>query len=153
MKLLPYDTMTIDVPEATEKVADSLRQHVEPKKWFRLSHDHAPFQGQVDELGFTISRIIHYQNSFLPILHGRFSTQQYGTKVHVRITLHPLVLAFLCVWFGMLAMFSLPILQGVDAANLLITGGMGLFVIALTLGGFWFEVPKARRLLQDALTM
>ena len=155
MKLLPYDTMTVDVPAPIEKVVDSLRRHVEPRKWFRLSHDHVPFQGEVHESGFTISRIIHYRNSFLPVLHGRFESQESSTAVHVRITLHPLVIGFLCVWFGTFAVFSFagvfPLVQDGDATFLLCCGGMGLFAVLLTLGAFWFEVPKAKRLLQDAL--
>jgi hypothetical protein len=59
-------------------------------RWWR-SKPPKPFEGTVTPNGFTISRVIHYRNSFLPILNGRFTPTPTGTAITVHMTIHPLV--------------------------------------------------------------
>ena len=159
MTILPYKRVTIDVPKPPAEVAADLRAFVEPRKWFRFSWNHKPFEGNVFPTGFRIWRIIHYRNSFRPVLHGHFEETSDGTRVHVTMKLHPLVFGFLCYWFGFLALFSLAgglaSIQNAGANSFLLgfgfCAGMGLFGFGLTYFGFWFEVPKSRKLLEQAL--
>ena len=147
--------MEIDVPAPIEQVVAFLRQEVEPTQWFRFSREHVSFEGHVDNSGFTISPIIRYRNSFLPVLYGRLTSQPGSTVVRVRMTLHPFAMGFLSVWFGVLTMFAvfaLRFFQNSDTTTLLLAlVGMGLFGVVLTLICFWIEVPMAKRLLRDAL--
>ncbi|MCA9227000.1 MAG: SRPBCC family protein [Planctomycetales bacterium] len=153
MKLLPYDTMTIHVPLPVESVKELLRQHVAPVRWFRRVTKRVAFKGQVSESRFKISRSIEYRNSFLPFLDGTFEPEAEGTTIHVRLTLHPLVVAFLCCWFGSLVLFAIgnifPLFRDGEPTILFAVGGFAVFSALLTLVGFWAEVPKSRRLLSE----
>ena len=118
----------------------------------RFSRDHAPFQGEVYPGGFRISRIIHYRNSFLPMITGEFQPGAAGTKVVIRMGLHPFVTVFLCVWFGGVGLGLFAVLSGIRSgqtspAMLLAPVGMLLFGWGLAFAGFWFEARKQKRML------
>jgi hypothetical protein len=100
MKLWPTDRFEVETTMSVDDVVEALKTKIEPKRWFRLSPSHASFQGTISRDGFKITRIIQYRNSFLPIVTGRFLPGNSGIKVAIRLGLHPLVVAFLCVWFG-----------------------------------------------------
>lgn len=58
------------------------------------------FEGTVSEEGFDINRILrYYRNSFLPVIHGRFSPLGQGVRIEVTMTFHIVVWA-LCL-FGL----------------------------------------------------
>ncbi|MFN6568623.1 hypothetical protein [Dendronalium sp. ChiSLP03b] len=99
MKVLPYNTFTILTTDPLPIVLQRLGAKVEPTKIFRFSTKHAPYQGTISEQGFQISRIIHYRNSFLPVIRGDFEVQPHQTAVHIQMSLHPFVMAFLGFWF------------------------------------------------------
>jgi hypothetical protein len=113
----------------------------------------APFIGKIDGDAFHLRRDIRYRNSFLPQINGRVVATPTGTRVFVTMHVHPLVGAFMLFWFGGVAFgtcvaFShLPI----GAAPTLIPIGMLVFGTALTLGAFYPEAFKARRLLEQGI--
>jgi hypothetical protein len=64
--------------------------------------------------------------------------------------LHPLVLAFMLFWLGGVGLGAVAALrQGDGGAATLVPIGMFVFGVALTLGGFYPEAIKARRLLEQ----
>ncbi len=107
MKLWPHDSFEINSPLTSECLVESLRNRVEPRKLLRFSRDHAEFQGTVSPDGFSIQRIIHYRNSFLPVIEGRFHRAACGTRVVVRMRLSAFAMAFLCVWLGVMGLVSI----------------------------------------------
>lgn len=80
-----------------EDIVRKLEAHIEPVKWFRISRDHKPLQGEVSREGFKITRLPEF---FLPIIRGTFKLGQPGVKVIIRNGLHAFVTAFMCVWFS-----------------------------------------------------
>ncbi|MHC5676375.1 hypothetical protein [Nostoc sp.] len=70
MKILPNDTFIILTSDSLPIVLQRLNAFVGSTKAFRFSRKHAPYQGTISESGFQISRIIHYRNSFLPVIQG-----------------------------------------------------------------------------------
>jgi hypothetical protein len=153
MKFLPYDKFEIETTMSPEAFVAALNSQVEPKRLFRMSSNHLPFQGDISRDGFRITRIIHYRNSFLPIVSGKYFPGPSGIVVEIWMGLHPLVIVFMCVWFGGVGFGAFAMLSGLVTGQvqaspiLLIPFGMLLFGWALVSGGFWFEAKKQKRML------
>src|SRR5713226_1590989 len=82
------------------RAAKVLQKIVEPAKTFRwpFSSDPRYFEGSVEEDCFTISRIISYGNSFLPIIEGRFQSE--GSNI---VTLNMrMAWPVMVFWYGIL---------------------------------------------------
>ncbi len=155
MTLLPFEKVRLVSPAPPEEVMRRLAASVEPKKWLRFSRDHLPFQGQLRADGFTIARIIHYRNSFLPTVVGRVHAQPGGGAV-IEATLRPnwAVLVFSALWMaGLLVAGFTVVAKRVSADGhltpALILGGMLLAGYGLILGGFAFEARRAKRFLES----
>jgi len=157
MKFFPWYHYDIQTSLNREKVVELLGLEVEPRKWLRISRRHKRFEREVTWEGFKIMRIIHYRNSFLPIVHGRFEQGDRGIDIKVRMRLHPFAMAFMCFWFGSLGfgicMTGAGIICGKTKLSpfLRIPFGMILFGWLLVSGGFWFEAKKATVLLNDIM--
>jgi hypothetical protein len=153
MRFWPSDSFEIETTMTPEEIVDSLKCGVEPKKLFRFSSAHTVFQGDLMRDGFKISRIIHYRNSFLPIVHGTFRPGHSGSIVSIKMRLHRFVAAFMCFWFGGVVVGMLAVIFGLSSGKtqvslmLLIPFGMLAFGWALVSGGFWFEAKKQKLLL------
>ncbi|HEX8494010.1 MAG TPA: hypothetical protein VF658_14285 [Pyrinomonadaceae bacterium] len=148
MAFVPYEHFTIDTSLPFDKAVDRIAQLIEPKRSFRnpFSREHKEFEGSVTPQDFKISRIIHYRNSFLPIINGQFVKTPLGTRLTVRMTLHPFVIAFLILWSGVIGLSFVMALRESDgkaAAPFML--GMLAFVYLLTTGAFKWEARKARR--------
>ena len=66
------------------------------------------------------------------------------------MSLHPLVLVFMLFWLGIVGLGAAAALRrGEGGMGTLIPMGMFVFGVALTLGGFYPEAIKARRLLEQ----
>lgn len=162
--LLPYEHLIIDTYLSTEQAWAMLAEAIEPKKMFRwfLSGDHKPYQGQLHENGFEVTRIIHYRNSFLPVIKGRIRPNLGGSTIDIRMYPHPLVIVFMVIWlsgagFGACALFSnmlVSLLQSNKLSvefllGLVLPAGFLLFGYGLFWGGFKFESLKSRAFFQD----
>ncbi len=120
MNLLPNQRFAIQTSRPLPAVITALENHVEAPRmrWGFSRDDHAPYAGLVTPTGFEVRRIIHYRNSFLPQIKGRFESGPLGTTVHITMGLHPLVLAFLLMWSTPWLGLGLPILVfGVLSGN------------------------------------
>ncbi len=96
------------------------------------------FVGSVDSTGFKLTRIIDYQNSFSPVITGRFVATPAGTEVRVTMRLVVWVYAFIAA-IAMLSGLPNPGAGSTKTAWL-----PGVFVVLLTLAGFIPEVIAAR---------
>lgn len=112
-----------------------------------------PFIGAVEGESFRLHRDIAYRNSFLPRISGRVVATPAGTRIIVNMFLHPIVGAFMLFWLsgvGIAALTSFNTLHG-TTSPVLVPLGMFVFGVALTLGGFYPEAVKARRLLEQGI--
>ena len=157
-RLLPFVSCEIHSALSPEKIQNILRENTEPKVYFRASHEHKYFEGEVSKEEFRINRIIHYRNSFLPRIFGTIVPRDSGSVVKIKMKLHNFVTAFLGVWFGgiifaSIALFRQFSLVPSDASNFnFIPFGMFVFGIAIVSGGFWFEASKQKKKLIEMLS-
>jgi len=153
MKLWAHDRFEIETAMTPGEIVTKLNSKIEPTKLLRFSSPHAPFQGKISQNGFKITRIIHYRNSFLPVISGKFLSCFSGTKVEINMGLHPIVIAFMCVWFGGVGVaciaFPVSVFYGKTSMSpaMLIPFGMLAFGWALVSWGFWSEVKKQKPML------
>lgn len=146
MKVLPNDSFTILTPDALPIVLQRLNAQVEPTKAFRFSKKHPPYQGTISESGFLISRIIHYRNSFLPVIRGRFEVESHQTLIHVQMRIHPFVMAFLGFWFLSWYGAVIPITLTGAMPNYMAALFVGMPIIMLIIFwvAFWPEANRSR---------
>src|SRR5262249_51445915 len=91
MRLFPYVSFDIMVPDPPAAVATRIAACTKPDNWFLRffwgspfsSSDRFPFIGDVWDSGFRIRRNIWYGNSFRPELCGQFVHTSGGTQVRV----------------------------------------------------------------------
>ncbi|MGD1906002.1 MAG: WD40 repeat domain-containing protein [Leptolyngbyaceae cyanobacterium] len=140
MNLLPNQRFAIQTTHPLTQVIAALEKHIEaPRRRWGLSDHRAPYAGILTVSGFEIRRIIHYRNSFLPQIKGRFESGPLGTTVHVSMGLHPLVLIFLLMWSTPWLSFGIPILLfGVLPGNAPIEMGLMPLVPISILTVVWF---------------
>lgn len=151
MNLLPYARVSIQTTTPLSAVIAALEAHIEaPRVRWGFSRDHAPYTGTLTESGFEIHRIIHYRNSFLPRIRGQFEALPQGTIVHVTLSLHPLVLAFLlfwlCTWYGILLPVAvIGMLAGDVPPEIVPFIGLPLLALVAFWGAFWYEAKRSQR--------
>ncbi len=168
MLLLPYECLIVETHLSPEEVYRTLTSIVEPRRprwgfWFFWS-EHRPYRGKVSRDEFKITRIIHYKNSFLPIVKGRIQQEVGGSCVH--ITMHPRidVLVFMAFWLGALGYMGLSLvadiiisalwpdlIEPVFPSALLGIGGMFTFGYVLLMGAFKFESIKSKSFFRELL--
>ena len=160
MKFIPYEHLKIKTRLSADEVSKRLDEVIEPKRSFRwFEANRKPYQGNIEGPSFEISRIIHYRNSFLPIIKGEIQPEMSGSSVHITMRPHGFIIAFMIVWLGGVGFFFFIMLVSFissmtqnnirDAAVLLIPGGMFAFGYALLLGGFKFESIKSKKFFRD----
>jgi hypothetical protein len=147
MMLLPSVSFTVAIPDPAPVVAQRLAEKV--AWWGRWWFTRATYWGAVRETSFKVVPITYYRNSGMPVLCGRFESSPSGTIIHVTMRLQLSMLVFACAFCSLLAwplVVVLPLVLSGEAA-----WGVAAFLLflipfgyALTLGGFWFEVPRRR---------
>jgi hypothetical protein len=163
MLFAPFERLTIETPLPPEEVHQRLAQIIEPRQMFRFfSRDHKPYQGSLNHDRFEVSRIIHYRNSFLPVIKGEIQPGLGGSIIDITMHPHPFVIVFMIVWFGFTGTIFAGILctslisiwqsEGGSLGNLIgvsLPAGFVLFGYALVMGGFKFESVKSKAFFQE----
>ncbi len=111
-----------------------------------------PFFGSVEGTEFKCQRDIRYKNSFLPRIRGRVGRSPYGTRIDVTMSLHPIVAALMVIWLGGVGISAVVFGQSDGAPIAMMPIPMFIFGVGLTLGAFYPEAIKARRLLEQHLS-
>jgi hypothetical protein len=118
--------------------------------WRFFDSERKPFVGEVGTDSFSIYRDIWYQNSFLPRIRGRVEATLSGSKVSIKMSLHPLVTAMLGC-FVIMAAYSIinsySIVRSVRPFDYIFIA----FLAAIVPIGFIPEAIKAKRLLTEAI--
>ena len=100
LNLLPIETFTIQIQDSIPVVRQKLLAYVKNSSIVINHQNQSVFTGQVSEHGFKISRIINYQNPFLPIICGGFEHISGETVIYVEMKLNPAVSRFLYLYYG-----------------------------------------------------
>lgn len=160
MQLLPYHKLTIRTQEPLSMVIEKLEAQIQAPETFRwgFPRPHAPYTGTISESGFKIYRIIHYRNSFLPVIRGQFESSSDETLVHITMRLHPFVIAFLIFWLSIWYSISIPLfllefLSGnAPLLEALLFLGLPLFILLIFAATFRYEVNRSHRELTQIIT-
>lgn len=112
-KYLPVENYTLTSELSVEEIIRQLSENVEPKKNFRFSifskGSNKPYEGEVSANTFTISRIIDYRNSFLPVIRGRIIRIHGKTLINVKMQPAIFVIVFMSLWLGVIGFACLVI--------------------------------------------
>lgn len=164
-KYLPFESYRLESRFSVEEVKQRLSDHIQPS-----SRGGKPYRGYMNGDTFAISRVIEYRNSFVPVVTGEFYEADGVTMLKVNMRLDMAVMAFMCVWMGVVGMacagilvlgilkiwmavweWQWPDLGGKDSLFLLIPFGMFGFGYLLVMGGFRAERKHAKAFLEWAV--
>jgi hypothetical protein len=159
MNYLPYENITYLSKLNIDQISERLNNVVEPERnnlFFKTFKRFSNFEytGTVQSDSFKIVRIIQYRNSFLPRIKGVIESDLQGTIVKVKMRMHPFVLVFCVIWFGILSIgiffMTLVLLTSAkfEPASL-IPYGMFLFGYVLVTAGFRYESKKSKFFLAE----
>ncbi|MBW4507548.1 MAG: hypothetical protein KME64_13695 [Scytonematopsis contorta HA4267-MV1] len=98
MKIIPKDSFTISTPDSITVVLQRLNEKIEVPKILGFPTDGLPYQGNISEKGFKITRNV-YRKLFIPVVKGHFEAQSHQTDVHIEMSLHPAAIGFLGFFF------------------------------------------------------
>lgn len=159
MMLIPYEKLKIKTSLSVSDTLKKLDDAIEPKRSFRKLWDsrHKPYEGKIEGTHFNATRIIHYRNSFLPVIKGEIQSEISGSTINITMHPHVFVIVFMSLWLGFVGFFFIAILGsfissisqesavGVSTpAMILIPAGMFIFGYVLLLGSFKFESVKSK---------
>jgi hypothetical protein len=158
MLLAPFERLTIETPLPPEEVRQRLAEVIEPRRMFRFfSGNHKPYQGELNDYRFEVTRIIHYRNSFLPVIKGEIRSGLGGSVIDITMHPHIFVIIFMIIWlgiagsifFGMLWAMLVAIWQSKGESleglvGILFPMGFLMFGYLLVMGGFKFEAMKSK---------
>ena len=146
--LVPYQKFEIKTRLEQESARQKLAEIVEPRKLMRfgLSRNHNLFEGEIEGTSFKISRIIHYRNSFLPILVGQIQDDLDASTLRIVARPHWFVI-LLWVFFAV-AVASGGLLAG-DRSEVWVILPVFLFFYVVPTAAFHFELYKVKKLLQE----
>ena len=153
MSFWPSDTFDIVTPLSHEDVLTVLQSKVGPRKLFISKTRQIPFQGEFTPNGFLISRVLHYRNSFQPIIAGRFIPDASGVRIAVRMHLHSLVSSVMTLWMVIAGLGNLAVVAGIASGQsgaspaMLIPVALLVFGYALPHLAYRFEAKKQKPML------
>lgn len=164
LKYLPFEKFTLQTSLTVEEVRVRITQNIDLygrlAKNFSTVTNEKPYRGSINKDHFTMQRIIGYRNSFLPVVKGHIIKEHNRTKLIISMRPHAFVIAFLCIWMGMVSLFCLaivlhfiihPQIPTKDSLPLLIPFGMFAFGWALSYFPFKQESKITKADLKNAL--
>ncbi|MEJ2202192.1 MAG: hypothetical protein P8X63_14420 [Desulfuromonadaceae bacterium] len=155
MKILPLYEFEIKTQMSLQQVTERTESFVEKKNFFRLFHEGKPYRGELFQDGFKISRISLSRRLAALVSHGTYKQEGTGTTIRIKMRLNPLVIALVSIWTGCIIAGTVSCcFKAINQGNslglpMLIPFGMIMFVIALVVSSFWFEVRKQSSLLKS----
>jgi hypothetical protein len=156
----PYQRLVLETPLPVVDVIRRIEQAVEPRRLWRFSRTHRDFEGMVSRGQFKIMRVIHYRNSFRPVIAGVVKPRlQGGTRVELTMRLNRAVAAFMMLWaaapLGITLYFSLfaAAARQKFSGLLFFVAAMLGFAYILCAGGFNVEARRALDRLKSILDL
>jgi hypothetical protein len=87
-------------PPTRDECVRRLQEKTESR--FLAVFSNKPVAGHVGYTSFRIRKRIAYRNSFQPHVSGDLLNEGGRTRVRCRVGMHPAVIAFMAIWFGVL---------------------------------------------------
>ena len=100
--LIPYKFTSIKTSLSVDEIVQAMSKEIAaPRDLFQEPHiiGNKFYEGKVSNQGFEIQRIIYTRNSFLPVLYGKFVSEEIGTQVNAHIVVHPAALILFALIF------------------------------------------------------
>ncbi len=153
--MFPSQRFTMTTYLSPQDVLKKLSEVVAPtsnKIQFRWRRSKKPYQGQIAEHSFKISRIIYNRNSFSTEIEGRIQAHGRGSQIEIEIKLHPFVIIFMSFWLSLVALVAFMILgESLFERNFnlafLIPVGMLILGLALPRIAFFPEAKRSKKFL------
>jgi hypothetical protein len=164
--LIPYTRFTLKTYQTVDEAECRLREHIELRKlshvwqpynlkyftglrsWWH-SHEHKYFIGNLTDGNFSINRIIHYRNSFLPVIIGQIHSDLGMSRIEITMRLSYFVgIILTAFWLFILSGFLFSPQTGIDKSGAITFLGFFIFFYGVVMGFFNYEVNKARRYLE-----
>ena len=162
MKYLPFENFVLITNLSVDEVRKRISDKVEPKNKFLAADTNSNttklYEGSLSADTFTISRIIHYNNTFLPVITGHILPSFGLTEIKIQmrpVTFVLLIMTFLLGSAGLVCIGMLlagiinikDILQNGVSPTFLIPFGLFLFGYGLISIGFKFESKISKEFL------
>lgn len=98
MNIMIFKPLIIETVESANEVKEKLGRQIEERRLFNSLKSNKTYQGEITDNAFKISRIISYQNSFLPVIYGNFKEVQDGTEIKMKLAPQLFVIVFFVIW-------------------------------------------------------
>ena len=157
---LPRDQMKIRTAMNAATVIDVLRKNTK-NSWFATPRSGKVFFGEVEDGRFAVSRVLDYQNAFVPRMVGSVIPDGNGSSISIRMTLNSWVGISIKLMIGFLfVMGSVAVISGIVLLRSGDMAGWGyvlsplipfVFVRYLVFTGFREEVPQSKHCLIELL--
>ena len=157
MKLIPYEHFSLSSSKSIKDLVTILSKNVAQTpsfSVFRKAHDR-PFEGKLFANGFKVKRVVHYYNSFVPIVKGHFNQSSEGTNITVQMFPHPVSYFFILVAiiFGVIFGNAVsPISSKQIPLVLILPAVLGMLSYIVVSLAFWLEAKRARKELTKLFT-
>jgi hypothetical protein len=142
-------------PLTHDEVSRRLEHAITPPAWRLNDRRTEPFEGTFANGRFQVVRRARGRNSFRPLIEGEVAPGQPGTRVEVRMRLHPLVVAVSAVMMAFGLLVATVAVNDAIAARSLVPElvvlpmlGLAALVVAATSRS---EVKRALRILRELL--
>jgi hypothetical protein len=129
-------------PQRAPGLKESFRE-----MWNRPNKEGPPFTGKVRYRTFRISQVVRGRNSFIPWVWGHVEQTPTGARLKVTMLMNPFILVFTLFWLAMVG-WGIWTENRDTRAPLII---MFAFGAVLSVGSFFWEAAKAKRLLSNAV--
>lgn len=163
--LFPFEKYTLTTKLSYDEIYKRLADNIEPKSFHFFSFNRnssKPYEGEILGNSFTISSIINYNNSFLPVIKGNISAMIGQTQIVIKMRPAIFSLIFGSLWLGIVTLACiLLILAGLIQFKQLIEHGFspaflvpfGMFIFGclIFLIPFKIESKKSRKFLTALL--
>lgn len=153
--LLPHLEEQIESEKTPEEIRMILQSVTDYRKIaFSVN---AEFSGQIYPLGFRITPMLNYRNSFVPLITGNMTEKEGRTIIEVKLQMHILTCAFMVMWNCMACFFFLCAILAVITGGLeqitiiLVSLGLLVFGQAFPRCGFYGPAKKAIGRLKELL--
>jgi len=107
-KYLPFENYILITNLSPAEVYRRLADNVAPERPLQLfaqsSNTSKPYEGKISKDSFSISRVINYKNSFLPIINGNISSFVGQTQLNIKMKLASFAMVFMSLWLGIMGL-------------------------------------------------
>ncbi len=108
---LPFENCMLTTGLSHDEVSKRLAKQVQPGRGISFSlicrRARKPYQGNISDSKFNISRIVTNRNSFIPVISGEI--MDISGQVQIKIMMRPQIstLLFMSVWLGIVGLVSI----------------------------------------------